>query len=427
MFTQTLTNDPVYRENHSELPTLWLRSVLMRFLHTSDWHLGRRFHTKDLIPAQEAFLDHLVDTARTENVDAILVAGDIYDRAIPSLDAVRLFNRALHQLADLDIPIIMISGNHDSAHRLGVGSGLLARAGIHLRTDPDTCDIPVLLEDTDGPVAVYGIPYLEPSMVRTQLEAEAASHHAVLTAALDRIHADLTNRQPAGTRSVVIAHAFVTPWSGQSEDPRMEESESERDLSVGGVAHVGADVFDGIDYVALGHLHGPQKVTDRVRYSGSPLAYSFSEATHEKSLTLVDLTTSDAVPAAKRLPCPKPHRLGRIEGLLDDLLTDPAHEHLKSAWLEVTLTDTALPFEAMARLRRRFPHTLSLKHQRAFIPAQATDTPTYTQRLQGRSELDIACDFIADLRGTAPTPDEHALLQQAVDAARVNELQKETV
>ncbi|MFG2379162.1 exonuclease SbcCD subunit D [Streptomyces sp. NPDC048504] len=399
----------------------------MRFLHTSDWHLGRRFHTEDLIPAQEAFLNHLIDTARSENVDAILVAGDIYDRAIPSLDAVRLFNRALHQLADLDVPVIMISGNHDSAHRLGLGSGLFARAGIHLRTDPATCDIPVLLEDADGPVAVYGIPYLEPSMVRTQLEADAASHYAVLTAALDRIHADLTNNQPAGTRSVVIAHAFVTPGSGLSEDRGVEESDSERDLSVGGVAHVGADVFDGIDYVALGHLHGPQKVTDRVHYSGSPLAYSFSEAPHTKSLTLVDLTTSGTAPALSWLRCPKPHRLERVEGLIDDLLTDPAHEHLKDAWLEVTLTDAALPFEAMARLRRRFPHTLSLKHQRPFIPAQATDTPTYTERLHGRSELDIACDFIADLRGTAPTPDEHALLQQAVDAARVNELQKETV
>ncbi|MER6386659.1 exonuclease SbcCD subunit D [Streptomyces sp. NPDC001250] len=399
----------------------------MRFLHTSDWHLGRRFHTEDLIPAQEAFLDHLVDTARTEDVDAILVAGDIYDRAIPSLDAVRLFNRALHQLADLDVPIIMISGNHDSAHRLGLGSGLFARAGIHLRTDPATCDIPVLLADADGPVAVYGMPYLEPSMVRHQLEAEAASHHAVLTAALDRIHADLSSQQPAGTRSVVIAHAFVTPGTGQSEDQHVEESDSERDLSVGGVAHVGADVFDGIDYVALGHLHGSQKVTDRVHYSGSPLAYSFSEATHTKSLTLVDLTAAGTAPVLKRLPCPKPHRLERIEGLIDDLLTHPAHEHLKDAWLEVTLTDAALPFEAMARLRRRFPHTLSLKHQRPFIPAQATDTPTYTERLQGRGELDIACDFIADLRGTAPTPDEHVLLQKAVDAARVNELQKETV
>ncbi|MER0243613.1 exonuclease SbcCD subunit D [Streptomyces sp. HSW2009] len=399
----------------------------MRFLHTSDWHLGRRFHTEDLIPAQRAFLDHLVDTAGTEDVDAILVAGDIYDRAIPSLDAVRLFSRALHQLADLDVPIVMISGNHDSAHRLGVGSGLLARAGIHLRTDPATCDVPVLLEDADGPVAVYGIPYLEPSLVRDRLEAEAASHRAVLTAALDRIHADLTSNQAAGTRSVVIAHAFVTSGTGQPEERRdSEESESERDIAVGGVAHVGSDVFDSIDYVALGHLHGPQRVTDRVHYSGSPLAYSFSEAGHTKSLTLVDLVPG-AAPAVTHILCPVPMRLERVTGFMDDLLTSPAYEHLKDAWLEVTLTDTALPFEAMARLRRRFRYTASLKHKPAHIPAQATDTPTYSQRIRGRSDLDITRDFINSMRGTDPTPDEDALLQRAVEASRLNEQRKETV
>ncbi|MFE7927504.1 exonuclease SbcCD subunit D [Streptomyces sp. NPDC057456] len=399
----------------------------MRFLHTSDWHLGRRFHTEDLIPAQSAFLDHLVDTARTEDVDAILVAGDIYDRAIPSLDAVRLFNRALHQLADLNVPIIMISGNHDSAHRLGVGSGLLARAGIHLRTDPGTCDVPVLLEDADGPVAVYGIPYLEPSMVRDRLEAETVSHRAVLTAALDRIHADLTNNRPPGTRSVVLAHAFVTPGTGQPEErDKDKESTSEREIAVGGVAHVGANVFHGIDYVALGHLHGPQRVTDRIHYSGSPLAYSFSEARHTKSITLVDLA-ADAVPALTPRACPVPLRLERVTGFMDDLLTNPDHEPLKDAWLEVTLTDTALPFEAMARLRRRFPHTASLKHEPVFIPAQATNTATYSERIRGRSDLDIAGDFITSMRGTDPTPDEHHLLQQAVEASRLNEQQKETV
>ncbi|WP_328541178.1 exonuclease SbcCD subunit D [Streptomyces sp. NBC_00371] len=399
----------------------------MRLLHTSDWHLGRRFHTEDLIPAQGAFLDHLVDTARTEDVDAILVAGDIYDRAIPSLDAVRLFNRALHQLADLGVPVIMISGNHDSAHRLGVGASLFARAGIHLRTDPDTCDIPVLLDDADGPVAVYGIPYLEPSMVRDRLEAEAVSHRAVLTAALDRIHADLTNNQPAGTRSVVLAHAFVTSGTGQPEErDKDKESTSEREIAVGGVAHVGADVFDGIDYVALGHLHGPQKVTDRIHYSGSPLAYSFSEARHTKSITLVDLTP-DAVPALTPQLCPVPLRLERVTGFMEDLLTNPAHEPLRDAWLEVTLTDTALPFEAMARLRRRFPRTASLKHKPALIPAQATNTPTYSERIRGRGDLDITSDFISSMRGTDPTPDEHHLLQQAVEASRLNEQQKETV
>ncbi|WP_443737640.1 exonuclease SbcCD subunit D [Streptomyces kronopolitis] len=189
---------------------------------------------------------------------------------------------------------------------------------------------------------------------------------------------------------------------------------------------MGADVFDGIDYVALGHLHGPQRVTDRIHYSGSPLAYSFSEARHTKSIALVDLTPN-AVPALTCQSCPVPLRLERVSGFMEDLLTNPDHEPLKDAWLEVTLTDTALPFEAMARLRRRFPHTASLKHKPAFIPSQATNTPTYSQRIRGRGDLDIAGDFISSMRGTDPTPDEHALLQQAVEASRLNEQQKETV
>ncbi|MGW7520416.1 exonuclease SbcCD subunit D [Streptomyces sp. NPDC054796] len=399
----------------------------MRFLHTSDWHLGRRFHGEDLIAAQRAFLDHLADTARDDHVDAVLVAGDIYDRAIPSLDAVRLFNRALHQLADLDVPVIIISGNHDSAHRLGVGSCLLARTGIHLHTDPDTCDRPVLLQDADGPVAVYGIPYLEPSMVREKLEADAASHHAVLTAALERIRADLTTRRPPGTRSVVLAHAFITSGTGHSsERDEIQKSDSERDIAVGGVAHAGATIFEGIDYVVLGHLHGAQHVTDRIHYSGSPLPYSFSETRHTKSITLVDLSPHTA-PALTPRPCPAPFRLQRMTGSLQELLTSPAHETLQDAWLEVTLTDTALPFEAMARLRQRFPHTLSLKYQPAHDPAQATKPPTYSERIRGRSDLDIACDFLHGMRGSAPTPGEHALLQQAVEASRLNEQHKETV
>ncbi|WP_055625385.1 exonuclease SbcCD subunit D [Streptomyces sp. JHA19] len=389
----------------------------MRFLHTSDWHLGCRFHGEDLIDHQRKVLDHICATARTQKVDALLIAGDIYDRAIPSLDAVRLFDRALHQLADLGIPTVMISGNHDSAHRLGTGSGLYAKSGVHLRTDPADAARPVLLDDEHGPVAVYGVPYLEPALVRTQLDAETASHQAVLTSALDRIRTDLATRP--GARSVVLAHAFITGAT---------TSKSERDISVGGVAHAGADLFDGIDYTALGHLHRPQSVNDRIHYSGSPLAYSFSEANHTKSITLADLPAAGAptitrhdIPADLHLP------LARLTGRIEDLLTDPAHEALSEAWLQVTLTDTALPYEAMARLRQRFSKTLDMRHVPAGIPAQATDSPTYRERVRGRGDLDIAHDFITAVRGTPPTTAEAGLLQEAVDDMRVRAQEKETV
>jgi exonuclease SbcD len=391
----------------------------MRFLHTSDWHLGRRFHGEDLIDAQRAFLDQLYETARTESVDAILVAGDVYDRAIPSLDAVRLFSHCLEQLADLGIPTVIISGNHDSAHRLGVGSKLLSRAGVHLVTDPGACADPVLLRDQNGPVAVYGIPYLEPSMVHASLNAEGISHQAVLTAAMARIRSDLATR-PEGTRSVVLAHAFIT---GSAP---VETSLSERDVSVGGVAHAGAAVFDGITYTALGHLHRPQQVTDRIHYSGSPLAYSFSETDHTKSMTLVDLDEAGALPALTPIACRDQLPLARISGRLEDLLADPAHEPHATDWLQVTLTDPVRPYEAMARLKQRFPRTLDIKFEPVGIPAQGRGT-SYRERVRGRSDLEITCDFVLGMRGTVPTDAERDLLVRAVEATRVQAQHKETV
>ncbi|WP_141727219.1 metallophosphoesterase family protein, partial [Streptomyces griseus] len=172
----------------------------MRILHTSDWHLGRSFHRVSLLDAQAAYLDHLVATVREREVDAVLVAGDVYDRAVPPLSAVELFDRALHRLAASGVPTVMISGNHDSARRLGVGAGLLERAGVHLRTDPENCATPVVLADTHGDVAFYGLPYLEPALVKDALRADRAGHEAVLTAAMDRVRADLATR-PEGTRS----------------------------------------------------------------------------------------------------------------------------------------------------------------------------------------------------------------------------------
>ncbi|WP_449341978.1 metallophosphoesterase family protein, partial [Streptomyces aurantiogriseus] len=251
----------------------------MRLLHTSDWHLGRAFHRVNMLGAQAEFIGHLCATVREREVDAVVVSGDVYDRAVPPLAAVELFDDALHRLAELGVPTVMISGNHDSARRLGVGAGLIGRAGIHLQTDPSAAGMPVMLADAHGDVAFYGLPYLEPALVKDEFGAEKAGHETVLAAAMHRVRADLATRA-RGTRSVVLAHAFVTGG---------EPSDSERDITVGGVASVPAGVFDGVDYVALGHLHGCQTITERVRYSGSPLPYSFSEAEHRKTMWLVDL------------------------------------------------------------------------------------------------------------------------------------------
>ncbi|MFE3517834.1 exonuclease SbcCD subunit D [Streptomyces sp. NPDC059166] len=381
----------------------------MRILHTSDWHLGRSFHRVPMLDAQAAFLEHLVTTVRDQAVDAVVVSGDVYDRAVPPLSAVRLFDDALHRLAEAGVPTVMISGNHDSARRLGVGAGLISRAGIHLRTDPGECATPVLLRDTAGDVAFYGLPYLEPALVREGLGASKAGHEAVLTAAMDQVRADLATR-PDGTRSVVLAHAFVAGG---------EPSDSERDITVGGVAAVPAGVFDGVDYVALGHLHGCQTVTERVRYSGSPLAYSFSEHTHRKTMWIVDLAADGAL-AAERVDCPVPRPLASLRGRLGELLAEPAHERHRDSWVEATLTDPARPEEPMARLLERFPHTLSL----VFEPERAPQDPlaSYAQRLKGRDDHQVAEDFVAHVRGgSGPDTEERTVLRAAFDHVRVTE------
>ncbi|MCX4760404.1 exonuclease SbcCD subunit D [Streptomyces sp. NBC_01275] len=390
----------------------------MRLLHTSDWHLGRAFHRVNMLGAQAAFIGHLVTTVREREVDAVVVSGDVYDRAVPPLAAVELFDDALHRLADLGVPTVMISGNHDSARRLGVGAGLIGRAGIHLRTDSTAAGTPVVLEDAFGDVAFYGLPYLEPALVKDEFGVEKASHEAVLAAAMDRVRADLAararGRQGIGrTRSVVLAHAFVTGG---------EPSDSERDITVGGVASVPAGVFDGVDYVALGHLHGSQTLTERVRYSGSPLPYSFSEAEHRKTMWLVDLDADGSV-AAERIDCPVPRALARVRGTLEELLADPALARHEEAWVEATLTDAVRPADPMARLAERFPHTLSL----VFAPERGPDGPdvSYARRLAGRSDQEIAEDFVAHVRGAGPDEREQGVLRDAFDAVRADDVVRE--
>ncbi|MEO7982146.1 MAG: exonuclease SbcCD subunit D [Sporichthyaceae bacterium] len=377
----------------------------MRLLHTSDWHLGRSFHREDLLGTQARFVDHLVETVREERVDAVVVAGDVYDRALPAVDAVALVDDALARLAATRARVVLISGNHDSARRLGFGSSLIDRAGIHLRTDVAGAHVPVLLDDADGPVAVYAVPYLEPDAVRLELGCVERSHAAVLSAALGRVRADLAARP--GTRSVLLAHAFVTGG---------EPSDSERDITVGGAAAVPLGTFTGVDYAALGHLHGAQRLADRVRYSGSPLPYSFSEEHQTKQVLLVDLHPEPGrPPRVQPVPTPVVRPLARVTGRLDDLLTQDRWSAYSGHYLQVTLTDPVRPRDPMERLRRRFPHVLVL----AFAPDGTADDgqSSYAARVRGRSDLEIAADFVAHVR-SPQEPAEALLMAEALEDAR---------
>ena len=383
----------------------------MRLIHTSDWHLGRTLHGENLLPHQDSFLRWLLDEAVRQRAGAVVVAGDVYDRAVPPLDAVRLLDATLLRFAQARIPVILISGNHDSAVRLGFGAGLSEAAGIHLRTSVTDLARPVLLADEDGPVAIYGIPYLLPDAVMADLGVQTRTHEAVLAEAARLIRADAATRGMA--RTVVAAHAFVT--GGQP-------AESERDIRVGGVADVPAAVFAGFSYVALGHLHGAQRAGPPrsgtvIRYSGSPLAFSFGEKDHVKSVTLAEIDAGGRV-AATALPAPVPRPLREVRGRLDDLLAraDSDLADLAGAWVKVVLTDTVRPPVPMERLREKWPHTLILD----FAPeGQLTSSDADLQRLASVSDpVEICCLFV-DFTSGGPAEEAHrAVLRAAVETAQ---------
>lgn len=366
-----------------------------------------------MLGAQAELLDHLVETVRSEQVDAVLVSGDVYDRALPSPDTVTLLSETVTRLVDAGAAVVISSGNHDSAIRLGFAADLLARSGLHIRSSLEGVGAPVVVTDRQGEkaAAVYALPYLEPSTSAGPLATDERTHAGVLRAAMGRVRADIGAQAALGSgapmSTVVMAHAFVTGGA---------TCESERDISVGGVSAVHPDVFDGVDYVALGHLHGPQQLSDRIHYSGSPLAMSFGEHTHTKGSWLVELEPGRL--ATEFVPAPVARGLRLLQGDLEDLLGSPAYAEAEDAYCQVTLTDPVRPLGAMDRLRARFPHTLVLR----FEPRGAvTRLSSYTAALgRARSDLDVCCDFLQHVRAGRPSTDgERVLLEEALEASRI--------
>ena len=414
----------------------------MRLLHTSDWHLGRSFHGASLLDEQAEALDRIVELAREAAVDLVVIAGDLYDRAIPPAEAVSLFTDTLARLRSAGIAVVAIAGNHDSHVRVSVYDPLLSALGVTIRGAVTRAAEPVLVQPAAGgaAVAVYPLPYLEPVVDGPRLLArleeeeeepadpgqsgpgtagtEAAgpgqgepaaagrfSHEATTRLALQAIRRDLERRP--GTRSVLVAHTFVAGGQG---------SDSERELSVGQVDRVSVEAFAGFDYVALGHLHGSQQLDGpRLAYSGTPLPYSFSEERHRKSVRIVELA-ADGTPAVEVVPLGVGRSLQTIEGTLATLCSDPTFERARDARVRAILTDEALPLQAMARLRERFPHAVELRHQPPAVERSSGDERSRRIR-EARSPLELAGLFLADQQGRPATAAELELLRLALEAA----------
>ncbi|TVO77793.1 exonuclease SbcCD subunit D [Sedimenticola selenatireducens] len=373
----------------------------MRILHTADWHIGRQFHNLSLLEDQRHVLAQLIELIDSRQVDVMLVAGDIYDRSVPPAAAVSLLDEVLHRICiDLGVPVIMIAGNHDGPERLGFGSRQLAKAGLYIAGQLEQELRPIILGAAGAEVAFYPIPYADPVTVRHLLNETVTTHDAAMGLLTQRILEHNRGRYPC----VVLGHCFLAGG---------EVSESERPLSIGGAEWVSPEHFMPFEYAALGHLHGRQfRGAAHIRYSGSLLKYSFSEALHHKSVTLVDVDASGAH-TIEQVDLQPLHDMRILDGALDELLqqgkTDPNFDD----YLLVRLTDSHAILDIMGKLRSVYPNVLHL--ERPGLMVNGEQRALHRDQLK-RGELAMFQDFYQQMRGEPLTQEQCTIIAEVLES-----------
>jgi len=376
----------------------------MRILHTSDWHIGRQFHHMSLLEDQHHVLTQIIDAAKSESVDVVIVAGDIYDRAIPPAAAVALVDEVFNQLInDLGIPVIVIAGNHDGPQRLEFASRQLAKAQLYiigsLQMEPQS----IVLKDKHGEVVFYPIPYVDPASVRDVFsDDDIRSHNQAVASIIKALPAHKKQR------SVAIAHCFLTGGL---------DCDSERPLSVGGIDQVSPLHFKNFNYVAMGHLHRQQQQgTEIIRYSGSPMKYSFSEEKHEKSITIVDL---DAVGHCeiKHIKLNALRDMRSLSGALDDIIRDAKKDPQKDDYLLISLTDPHAILDPIGKLRAVYPNVLHLERPglMAAKPQQLAH-----RDLMKKGELSMFKDFYQQTLDETLGDEQEKILSALLDDIHAN-------
>jgi len=404
----------------------------MRILHTSDWHLGRTFGPVSLEADQQAFVGWLLDEVVRQQVDLVVIAGDIYDRAVAPTDAVVLFRHALKSLQERGVRVAVITGNHDGADRVAAYHDLLDSSGVYLRGGYSQIGEVIALEFADGPLDLVLLPFLDPQAAPTELaevgtpggtadgvddavddanDADAAfekllrrTHESVLRAAIEAAGAHLV----PGRRSLAVSHAYVAGAS---------ISESERKLTIGGTGTVDAALFEPFSYTALGHLHRPQRVagSDTIRYSGTPLAYSFSED-HPKSITVVEMAP-DGSCTVEEVRVTVGRAVSTIAGKIDELLSRQPTSRERDALIRVILTDRGVVLDAKQRLSTVYPNIVEIIPQ----PEGVVEGEAIAMVGVGKkSAFEVAGEFWLASDGSEPSVEEHALLGAAfADAEEV--------
>ncbi len=384
----------------------------MRILHTSDWHIGRQFHNVSLLDDQRVVLEQIIDIIQSREVDVLLIAGDIYDRSVPPAGAVALLDDVLHRIChELSVPVIMIAGNHDSAGRLSFGSRQLTGAGLHIVGPLTASWAPIVLSDQWGEVAFYGIPYVDPVIVNGVYGTRCGSHDDAIAYLTESIREDDASRRKGVIgRTVVLSHCFIDGG---------DECDSERPLSMGGADKVSPKHFEAFSYTALGHLHGRQfKGKPYIRYSGSPMQYSFSEERHKKVVTLIELSEDGSV-EIDDIALDSPHRMRIIEGELEALIKQAEDDEHSDDYLLVRLTDTRAILDPMGKLRKVYPNVLHL--ERPALAATGRQYGVDRELLktsvggQRRGALSMFEDFYQQVSDGILSDEQRAVIEEMLD------------
>ncbi len=372
----------------------------MKLIHLSDLHIGKRVNEFSMLEDQEYILTKIVNIIDSEKPDAVLIAGDVYDKSVPSAEAVQLFDDFLVRLAKRNLNTFIISGNHDSAERLAFGGRLMELSGIHLSPVYNGKVEPISLEDEHGSVNFYMLPFIKPANARRFFEDETIeSYTDAIRVAVDNMEIDESKR------NVLITHQFVTG---------AERSESE-EISVGGSDNVDASVFDIFDYVALGHIHGPQNIgSEKIRYCGTPLKYSFSETKHKKSVTVVELGKKSEL-EIRTVPLIPKHDMREIKGKFDEIVLKENYRNTNTDdYMHITLTDENDIPDAIGKLRIIYPNLMKIDYDNT--RTRNNNRIDTAENIEAKTKLQLFCELFEQQNNRPMSEEQLEFSQQLIDS-----------
>ena len=376
----------------------------MKLMHISDLHIGKRVNEFSMLEDQEYILNEIIKIAKDENISGIIIAGDVYDKTVPPIEAVDLADEFLTKLVEENISIYMISGNHDSPERLNFGSRIMEKNNLFICGEYDGDLRKIVIEDEYGKLNIYFLPYIKPSIVNNKLGLETKTYDESVKEALKVIDIDV---EP---RNILIAHQFVTFGSTV---PELSDSETK---SLGGIDNVDASIFDKFDYVALGHIHKPQKIgREVIRYSGSPLKYSFSECNHKKSVCIVDFKEKNNC-EIKLVPLIPKRDMKHLKTSMEDLKSGNILSTIPSdTYMHITLTDDEEVIDAISKVREIFKNVMVLDFDNKRNGENLSDTTITSEDLKQKTPKELFVDFFSSQNNVELTKSQNEIISNIVN------------